>query len=68
MYEMNRDMMDTMIRDWLADNAEEMADLVVDYDSIRYDEDDEQWVADAHDDSTSYTLVADSDGSIRICY
>ena len=29
MYEMNRDMMDTMIRDWLADNAEEMADLVV---------------------------------------
>ena len=57
MYEMNRDMMDTMIRDWLADNAEEMADLV----------DEEEWIADAHDDSTSYTLKACSDGFIRIC-
>jgi hypothetical protein len=65
MYEMNRDMMDTMIRDWLADNAEEMADLVVDYDSIRYDED--EWIADAHDDNTSYTLKADNDGFVHIC-
>ena len=67
MYEMSRDMIGTMIRDWLADNAEEMADLVVDYDSIRYDEDEEEWVADAHDDSTSYTLVACGDGNIHIC-
>lgn len=67
MYEMSKDMMDTMIRDWLADNAGEMADLVVDYDSIRYDEDEEEWIADAHDDSTSYTLVAYRDGNIRIC-
>ena len=67
MYEMSKDMMDTMIRDWLADNAGEMADLVVDYDSIRYDEDEEEWIADAHDDSTSYTLVTYRDGNIRIC-
>lgn len=67
MYEMSKDMMDTMIRDWLADNEEEMADLVVNYDSIRYNEDEEEWIADAHDDSTSYTLVAYSDGNIRIC-
>lgn len=67
MYEMNRDMMDTMIRDWMADNAEEMADLVIDYDSIRYDDDLKEWIADAHDDSTSYTLKACSDGFIRIC-
>ena len=52
MYEMNRDMMATMIRDWLADNAEEMADLVVDYGSIRYDDDEEEWIADADDDKT----------------
>ena len=52
---------------WLADNAEEMADLVVEYDSIRYDEDDAQWIANAYDDRTDYLLVAD-DGDIRICY
>ena len=67
MYEMNRDMMDTMIRDWLADNAEEMADLVVDYDSIRYDEDEDECIADAHDDNTSYTLKANNDGFVHIC-
>lgn len=66
MYEMSRDTMDTMVRDWLADNAEEMADLVVDYGSIRYDEDEEEWVADARDDNTSYTLKAASDGCIHI--
>lgn len=64
---MDRDMMDMMISDYLADHEDELSDLVVDRETIRYDEDDARWECNAHDDKACYVLV-DYDGDIRIFY
>lgn len=64
--EMDADMMESMVSDWLFDHQDEMADLVLD--GAPYFRDDiSAWVQDAHDDRTAYILV-DNNGSIDIQY
>ncbi len=65
-FEMNLDMMDMMVSDWLFDHQEEMSDLVLDGRPY-YDEVLSAWRQDAHDSTTTYVLV-DNNGSIDIEY
>ena len=65
-FEMNADMMDMMVSDWLFDHQEEMADLVLDGKPY-YDEGLSAWVQECHDITTTYVLV-DNNGSIDIEY
>lgn len=69
MEKMSREMMEIMLDDWMADHYDDKmgGDLVIDRDTIRYDEDDELWECDAHDDRCAYTMCA-YDGDIRIEY
>ncbi len=53
-----------MIHDWQADNAEEMAGLIID--EIELNEG--QWQAAAHDKTTSYIITDDGTGNIIINY
>ena len=65
-HDMDESMMVSMVRDWLADNADEMADLELDGDPY-YDDDLSAWVQDAHDETADYSLIAE-DGSVRVEY
>lgn len=56
-----------MIEDWYFDHKDEMPDLVIADDSIRYDADDHEWVCDAEDSENTYLLTA-IDGNIQIVY
>lgn len=61
----DRDLFVVMINDWMADNADEMRDLVIDE---PYQTAEGEWVADAHDQKYTYLLTADNDGNIMIVY
>jgi len=52
-----------MLKDWQTDHAPEMDDLVID--EIEFDG---QWIAEAHDGKTTYTLTNDGTGNIVINY
>lgn len=62
--EMNSDMMSIMVSDWIADNAPEMDDLVLEGEPY-YSEDYEAWAQDAHDEKGDYVLIANG-GFIEI--
>jgi len=62
----DEDTFQAMIEDWQADHAEEMEDLVVDFDGIEFDDDARRWVATAHDAKASYSLTDDGTGNIVI--
>jgi len=53
-----------MIRDFKADHAEEMEDLVIDEITLE----DGKWTATAHDAKTTYSLTDDGTGNIVINY
>ena len=59
----DKDTFEAMIEDWQADHAPEMDDLVID--EIEFDG---QWIAEARDDKTTYTLTDDGTGNIVINY
>jgi hypothetical protein len=64
---MDADMMEMMVNDWLADNADEMEGLNLigkPYYSAYLD----CWCQDAEDDEHIYILTAEADGNIRINY
>lgn len=63
---MDKDMMDIMVQDWLADHAPECDTLVFDGDA--YCDSDGQWVQPCHDGKTDYYLVACSGGNIELHY
>jgi hypothetical protein len=69
--ETSREMMEIMLDDWVADHAadepNEMENVVIDRDTIHYNEDDGLWECDAHDDRYAYTMYA-YDGDICIEY
>lgn len=65
----DRDMFESMIQDYLADNWDEMEGLVVD--EIAYEEVEAgkpEWVAYAHDDIAIYCLTDDGTANIVINY
>ena len=61
-----RELFESLVDDWLADHAAEMADLVIE--SIYWDEELNEWAAEASDAKTSYILIPDCYGSITINY
>jgi hypothetical protein len=65
MKNIDKDLFVIMINDWMADNADEMRDLVIDE---PYQTAEGEWVADAHDQKCAYLLTADNDGNIAIVY
>lgn len=67
LHTMSTDMMDIMIRDWLADNPDTADCLNVHYDTIKYDDDIGCWTCESEDNKYCYTLVA-YDGSIDVRY
>lgn len=64
--EMDSDMMQIMVQDFVADGAGEYDDLTIHYNSARYDAEMDSWVIDAEDETHDYLLVADDDGNISI--
>lgn len=62
---MDEEMMEIMVDDWLADNAEEMADLKL-VGEPYFNNDLDCWCQDAEDADHDYTLTAGEDGNIRI--
>lgn len=60
------EMFEIMIDNWLADNAEEMADLEIDGEN-RINEDG-NWERSAHDTDNDYVLIGGTDGNITIEY
>ena len=60
-----RETISLMIEDWIADNAEEMEDLVVD--GLQPNEDAIQWEAICHDDNARYVLTFVG-GDVRMNY
>ena len=60
-----QDDFEEMIRDWQADHAPEYDDLVID--EIQLD-DNQKWVAYAHDDKTVYSIRDDGTGDIVLNY
>jgi uncharacterized protein with gpF-like domain len=66
--ELNRNDFEEMIMDWKADNAEEMKDLTIVWDSIRYSEDTKKWTSGAYDKKATYLLTNDGSGNIIINY
>lgn len=68
LHTMSAEMMDIMIRDWLADNPDTAEDLTVDFSSIRFEEEYGYWAATATDKKgIAYTLTS-CDGDIIINY
>mgnify|MGYP000046639322 FL=1 len=65
MENIDKDLFVIMINDWMADNADEMCDLVI---GEPYQTAEGKWVADAHDQKCTYLLAADNDGNITIIY
>ena len=66
LHTMSAEMMDIMIRDWIADNPDTAEGLTVDFGSIHYDDDYGCWSATATDtDGHVYTLTA-YDGDITL--
>lgn len=67
--EMSREMMEIMLDDFMADHYDDTmaGDLVIERDTIHYNEDDGLWECDAHDDRYAYTMYA-YDGDICIEY
>lgn len=63
---MTANLMDIMVQDWLAENADEMEDLVLDGEPF-YSTDLRHWVQLCHDENTDYTLDAEG-GEIHINY
>ena len=62
------DDVEVMVEDYLSDHFDmDCDDLVLDG-APYYDEDEGQWQQDAHDESTTYLLVADAEGNIDIRY
>lgn len=63
------DDLEYMIQDWFDDHQGmfETDGLVLDG-APYYDEEDGVWQQDAHDESTSYLLIADNEGNINIWY
>lgn len=72
---------EAMIEDYLADHpeytepwdaedgfgyTEDEGPLIVDYDTIGYNQEMGYWAADAHDKKCQYVLVADDEGNIHI--
>lgn len=60
---------EAMIEDYLADHPEYTEDegpLIVDYDTIGYDQEMGYWSAEAYDKKGAYALVADDEGNIHI--
>ena len=60
----NKEIFEIMVSDWLADNAEEMADLEI---GEAYQNEAGEWVADAEDAKCAYILVAVA-GDVEIRY
>lgn len=66
LHTMSEEMMDIMIRDWIADNPETAEDLVIDFYSITFVEASGRWSATATDaHGNVYTLTA-YDGNITL--
>lgn len=63
------DDLESMIQDWMADHHDtaETDGLVLDG-APYYSEEEGRWQQDAHDESTTYLLVADAEGDIDIRY
>lgn len=64
--EMDTDMMEMMVEDWMFEHQDEMSDLVLDGEPY-YDNELSAWRQDAHDTSTSYALI-EANGNISIEY
>jgi hypothetical protein len=64
---MNKEQMESMLDDWIADHAGEMEDLLIDRETICYNPDIGLWCCEAHDHKHTYTMVA-CNGDIYIEY
>jgi hypothetical protein len=62
----NKEDFEEMVRDWKADNAEELENLKIDEAEIN--EESGEWSATARDEKTTYTLTDDGTGNIIINY
>ena len=66
--EMNAEMMEIMVDDFIADASGEYDDLILHRETAHYNEEIELWTMEAEDDKFDYTLAAYPDGVIRIYY